>query len=346
MESQGSLSSVGFFVTEEPHAEGGGSGNPPTTGKWLLGAVLPGHGEVGEIDGEFRTYRCGSCGHVFHVNKRCMKRDCPKCYVPWAYKQGRESAMRFWMAVRKVAKLNAIRHWRALHCVVSFVEDGSSVMTFRNECYRVARLQGLSGGFAVLHDKRKKKGRYVQDGYVHFHVVGLAFGDVKLFEKTDRYLWKVVENPKDRRGRYLGKSAYSGFPSVDRVALSAGYELTHCCIVGDLHAVTWFGVLKDRRVAKKVLVVEFAQGWAAMNKARNPRCPKCHSKDTFESLEDGCVDPAAAARKMGMSRWRTGSPSWSGDAAKNRAALYLPVEEVERLDQVRRERWAEMASYG
>jgi hypothetical protein len=240
-----------------------------------------------------------------------------------------------------IGKVNGLRHYRVLHCIVSFIEDGSSLATYRAEAVRVARKEGLSGGVDVFHGFRKgRDGQYGLDGTVHFHVIGVAYGDVKLFEYTDRYVWKVIKNVR------TPQKPYGGIGRMAEVKMLIGYQLTHCSLVGNAHALTWWGVLGYGKCSQKVLILRFAEGWAAMHERRNPKCPKCGSRDTFESLEDGCVDPGAAARKMGMSRWRIGNPSWAGDAAKNRAALYLSSEEVDRLEQVRRERWAELASYG
>ncbi len=203
-----------------------------------------------------------------------MIRSCPDCYGSWAKKEGRIAGWLLWTGARKLARLNGLRHYRILHCVVSMKYDGSSLDTLRVEVYRIAKAHGITGGPCVFHPYRKNEdGHYVPDGYVHFHIVGLAFGDVKFGSRGMGYVFKVIE---DRR-----RGGFGGLRSWGEVSRLLAYLLTHTGVEDGRHAVTWFGALKDRRVVKKVLVVDFAEGWLALTRHVKPECPECGSRDTW-----------------------------------------------------------------
>jgi hypothetical protein len=143
-------------------------------------------------------------------------------------------------------------------------------------------------------------------------VIGVAFGDVKFASKGMGYVFKIIPNPVG-----LGRSAFSGIPSVQRLSKLIGYLLTHCGVQDRRHAVTWWGVMKDRRVAKKVLICDFAEGWLAITKREKPKCPACGSRDT----------------------WSFGGSSYQKPACSEG---YLTKEDFERLEVLRVARVQEM----
>ncbi len=248
------------------------------------------------------------------MSHRCVIRFCPYCYQAWARKEGRIAAWILWADARKMARENGLCHYRLLHCVVSLVDDGRSLRTLTDEAYRIAKAHGLSGGCKVFHPFRQvgDDGDFVPDGYVHFHVVGVAFGDIRFASKGQDYVFKVIPNKPG-----LGKRPFSGIPSVHRLARPIAYLLTHCGVQDRRHAITWWGCLKDRRVAKKVLIADFAEGWLALTKRRNPKCPECGSRDTM-SCDYVFWSKAAAVDHN----------AWYGEGALSRA-------EYERLEGLR-----------
>lgn len=243
--------------------------------KYLL-ARLPGHGEKSPGCGELRWLVCNECyegSTGFMARRSCVTRECPDCYEKWASKEARIASWRVWAGARYVARQLATRYFRIVHCVVSFEADDSELSSFRTRAYDVLRKHGINGGIMVWHPFRKnEKGTFEFDGYVHFHVIGIAYGNIETPEAGQGYVFKVIRDAEHKD--------YKGFRSPGAVKRALGYLLSHCGILDGVHAVTWFGVTSYNKLAIAKLKMVFRAGYDEMMKPKGTKCPYCNSEDT------------------------------------------------------------------
>lgn len=235
------------------------------------GVMLPGHGSPGSDCGNNIPMHCNNCGETYTVTSSCMKRECPNCYEKWASLEGKLSAYRLWMASTSIVRGRPYkRGWRVLHCVVSLPTGDDNT---RDRARLISRKHGLRGGLMVWHPFRHDDEKhYVPDGYDHYHVVGLAYGDIKpggIPEDGDA-VFKVI---KDAR-----RNDYRGFQAMKEVRKCIQYLLSHCGIQKGRHPLTWWGCMSYNSLSNKTLDVEFPE---VMHKAREfkRRCPVCGSDD-------------------------------------------------------------------
>ena len=257
-------------------------------------AVLPGHGEVGSGCGDPLPMICRRCGHSYTVNSSCMRRECPHCYHKWASKEAKVVSWRLWGAARKLYV-----RYRVVHIMISFRPMGD-IARERERARKIAVRHGIVGGCMVLHPWRKDRyDHYVPDGYVHFHIMGIALGDIRPGERGD-YVFRHIPDP-----RWHG---YRGMRRTGDLRACVRYILTHCGIVAGRHALTWFGSMSYNMLPNKKLD-EFYPGVRDKIQEFRRRCPKCGSYEV-ESLP--VVDEGAYYR----SSHRTipfGSARESGD---------------------------------
>jgi hypothetical protein len=206
-----------------------------------------------------------------------MMRSCPNCYEKWAFKEAKKAGWRFWTGVRKLAEQRGTRHWRVLHCVVSMIDRGVQLTTYREQIYRVTKAHGLDGGLTIFHPFRQNEDMdFLPDGYVHFHVLAIAFGDVRGGSRGTGYVFKVIRDPDSP----ADKPRYRGLRSWWDARRCIKYQLTHCGIIKGRHALTWWGCLSYTGVSQNQLIAEYPKAWAEMTKKIMPKCPKCGSRET------------------------------------------------------------------
>jgi len=234
--------------------------------------VLPGHGDSGPDCGSKRAMFCRSCGRSFFAESHCMLRTCPHCCGAWASKESKAAAWRFWAGSKRVAYARMIRRedLRRVHCVISIPESGT-LDTQRKTAIAVAKRQGLLGGTLIWHPFRfNDEEGYARDGYVHFHVAGMAAGDIKPGDGKDGIVFKHIPHPDGH---------YRGFQSVDEVRAMLLYALKHCGILEGRHALTWWGELSYNKLPMDVLDADYP-GRLEYTKPLGVVCPFCGSRDT------------------------------------------------------------------
>lgn len=267
-----------------------------------LAAVLPGSGSPGEGCGDPKPLFCKKCGNSFWGKSSCMERLCPECYEKWARKEGRAMATRIFTGSHHLYGRKA----RKVHAVVSFRVDGQErLKELRARAYKVCKVHGIAGGAEIFHPFRKDEDdRFVPDGTVHFHIIGVAPGDIapgSESEAADGIVFKHILDAKHNDFRGLRRMR-------DCVRL-AQYLLTHCGIVEDRHSVTWFGCLAYNQLSTGLLEKEYPEAYEELNKVRGSRCPICGSWDTEPcEIYDGTGWPVVV---VPMHPWPDYSP---GDA--------------------------------
>lgn len=216
---------------------------------------------------------CAHCGHVFFGKNSCMMRECPHCYRKWASKESKVAGWRFWTGCkyvrinRCIAKENA----RRVHCVISF-PDVDPLDILRQVAIQIAKRHGLLGGLMVWHPFRQDEdGAFVPDGYVHFHLLAFANGDIGEGGTDGAVVFKHIRHPVH--------GDFNGFRSLREVQKCAFYLLTHCGIVKGRHSLTWWGDLSYNMLSTERLDQEFEGRELACHVPGVP-CPVCGSRDT------------------------------------------------------------------
>jgi len=227
-----------------------------------------------------------------------MMRECPSCYGKWASALAGRVAWRMWATARQRAHARDVRHWRVVHVVVSFPDEGRSYRSAKARALRVAKEHGIDGGAAVFHPFRAEGCHYAADGYFHYHVFGLALGDIVPggLSRDGALVFKVL------RDRVHGD--FNGFRSPHELSRAVSYALKHSGIVSydtdadgsrrRRHSVTWFGVASYNQMSTAKLKSLHPEGYSAVHDPRGVRCPSCGSRDTFQTGElsvDGLFHP-------------------------------------------------------
>jgi hypothetical protein len=201
-----------------------------------------------------------------------MKRGCPSCYQKWASHEGKVSATRLWISGYSIARGKPFkRGFRVLHCVVSLPQGDYNEN--RDKARKICKRHGLLGGLMVWHPFRQDDDKqYVPDGYEHYHVIGLARGDVKPggMSLDGKAIFKVI--PDAKRGDYRG------FMRSRDVKNCIRYLLTHCGILEGRHSLTWWGVMSYNSMSNAKLDLEFP-GVMSRVKEFKRRCKFCGSED-------------------------------------------------------------------
>lgn len=251
-------------------------------------ASLPGHGNRPDNCGTDQVFFCSSCGHVWSGVSQCNSRECPECWKNWLSKEAEESATRMWVLSRKVylgKSLGRCRAGRIVHAMISLRVRGLSYSKLRSKAEKIAMKHGLSGGLVIFHPFRADHddGQYKFDGYVHFHVVAIAKGDVLWPEKGEvmgDYIFKQIQDPGSRGG----KPSYRGVRKFDELLRLIRYQLSHCGLIKGHHAVAWFGCLTyNLKVfgvsfnSKERFAIDYPDVVEYLSRYRGKPCPKCGS---------------------------------------------------------------------
>lgn len=228
--------------------------------------VLPGSQERGQGCGESIPHHCNDCGHTFILESSCLLRTCPSCWRKWAWKEARTASLRMWAGVSLIAPKRSNR--RMLHAVISLVDNGRPVSHLRKQAIIIAKKHGLSGGLLIYHPFRHDGDSFCMDGYVHFHLVALARGDVQPGAQGD-YVFKIIKDAI--------RHDYRGFQKWREVNACVFYLLTHCGILKGRHALTWYGELSYNQLSNGVL--EARVPGLDLHPKYKQKCPHCHSFD-------------------------------------------------------------------
>lgn len=246
---------------------------------------LPGKGEVSFGCGDDILVGCGSCGQTHEVTSKCMKRQCPDCWRSWAHKLAKKSGLRMWSG--GLFKMKGRRGFRFLHIVVSFTHG--PLKELRKRCRAVAKRHGISGGLTIYHPFRQDEERqFVPDGYVHFHIIGLAVGHVDPGDNNGEYVFKVIRDAK--------RGDYRGLKKPKEIQALIYYLLTHCGVIEGSHALTWFRALSYNQFNMETWEKHFPLLWEHLQ-SKNRLCPHCGSDDTYLiqgwelNIPDECMRP-------------------------------------------------------
>lgn len=222
--------------------------------------ALVGSGEAYESCGSFFTVGClnvdehrgmnldgvnmeGKAYLERHKNS-CHRPLCPTCWPDWANREKDKAAQRLRAFVLRG------RNLKPIHVTVSVpsFDWGLSLPEMRQKVYRALKAVHCLGGMLIYHPKRQNK--YERTWYFspHFHVLGYGWIlDVRRNYVESGY---VVKNIGIRK-------------TVEGIIF---YQLSHCGVSSDHHAVTWFGALSYGK-----LHVEYEEESPS-------ECPLCHGK--------------------------------------------------------------------
>lgn len=230
-----------------------------------MNARLPGQGEQPETCGKPSPHHCNTCGQPFWAYSSCRQRDCPACSQKWGSKEALRASKRLWL--KRFELIQAGFRPRILHTCISVRYTGQTLNEARAEARRIARQKGLAGELIIYHPFRQDDDdEWACDGYIHFHIVGIALGDVKPAMKGEGFMWKVI--PDKVYGDYRGVRKLSHLKRMIQ------YLLSHSGIVDHHHGVSWSGCLSYNKF-KQTYVDSFPDP----PKKGRP-CPNCRSTDT------------------------------------------------------------------
>ena len=238
----------------------------------VLTATLPGHGQPGTDCGEPVAHFCNACGHSFWVKRSCVLRECPNCFEKWAWREASRSSWRAWTGTQDRFWRFGVRA-RLVHCVLSVRYEEQQLSELRDQARHVLKKHGIVGGLLVFHPFRQDDdGQFANDGTVHFHVIGLAPGDITPGGESESVVFKVVPDAKH--------DDYRGFRRHRELRQCIQYLLSHCGVVQGRHTVTWFGELSYNKLSQQSLEDAHPEAVEAMERVRSVRCPECGSYDT------------------------------------------------------------------
>lgn len=257
---------------EEPEAIGCGNTSP-------FDAILPGHGDSGSNCGSSTICHCQKCGNYWETTSQCNQRECPDCWTAWVMKEAERASSRLWVLANKI--YYGKRQRRIVHAVVSFpYVKGQSYQRQRSKAMGIAMKHGISGGFIICHPFRAQDHEYIPDGYVHYHIVGLAKGSIKVFEEGEKapYIFKFIKDHKYHD--------YRGVRTYEEVKRLTSYQLSHCGIVKGSHALAWFGTMSYnysicgvRFNTKARFSEDYPELARHLQEIYQIQCPKCHSTE-------------------------------------------------------------------
>lgn len=183
----------------------------------------------------------------FVVMHTCDKPDCPVCSTTWAAKSARRATERLFEAQR-LYKLAGAPLGKIYHATfspphdeaVDAIKTEAGYRKFRSNAIKTFKKAGVKGGLVIFHPFRHNKPEkanynpsipaYVWYLSPHFHVVGSGF----LMKSDDFYNetgW--IYKKHDERVTVKG---------------TIKYQLTHCGINENFHAITYFGALSYNKV--------------------------------------------------------------------------------------------------
>lgn len=160
-----------------------------------------------------------------------------------------------------------------MHIVISMKYTGGEVNEYKRRAYKIAAKHGIAGGAAVFHHTREDTelhGR-VPDGYVHYHIVGLAKYGIVPGEDTD-YIFHVI--------RDAVRGDYRGFQRTGEVIACLTYLLTHSSVKTKTHTLTWFGEMSYNKLNNSTLEAE-VPGLMDYLEKKGRTCPICGGTEAY-----------------------------------------------------------------
>lgn len=213
---------------------------------------LPGNGEKMDECGKWTSFlSCENHGQPtingdkhdrFHFKHSCDRPECPVCYPTWALKLAKRASERVEWAERlykeKGERIGYIKHTTfspSLDYAIEAIKTVEGVRKLRSEAVEFFKKAGLKGGVVVFHPFRQNRPEksnfnpsipaYAWYQSPHFHVVG--FGYLQNSEDFYNETGWVYKNHGERMS----------------VRYTIYYQLTHCGINENLHALTYFGAM-------------------------------------------------------------------------------------------------------
>lgn len=234
---------------------------------------LPGHGTRSVGCGSPVPFYCRTHGESIWVRSHCGNRGCPACAERWGKAEAQASSRRLAWGAKTVgmvrtsrmvevlglarlllpsiasrafdqAQRHLVPRLRLCHVVVSMPDDVGDADYCRRLAYSVVGKHGIDGGVAIFHPWRRDKDRhYVPDGYWHWHIVGVNFGDVAPGgnDKTPDGRPVVFVHLDDDE-----YDDYGGLRSQAAISRLVQYLLSHAGLRIGRHAYTYFGCVSPR----------------------------------------------------------------------------------------------------
>lgn len=245
---------------------------------------LPGRGEPGSGCGSPVGKICDCCGWYFEVEKECNMKTCPHCWRRWAFLSGKRAGLRAW-AGWKMVMGSRRRGSRLIHVVVSLKYEGGELDAYKRRTFEICKEHGIIGGASICHHARERgEGGRIPDGYVHYHIIGIAPGNITPGQDQGE-LFHVIRNEHN---------GYRGFGRTSEVIRCLQYLLTHAAVKPGKHTLTWFGALSYNKLSNGALK-EFAPGlFEYMENVGKTRCPSCGSTEISSAWDiDSLLDQRA-----------------------------------------------------
>ena len=158
--------------------------------------------------------------YLQRVKRSCHRPLCPICWQDWANREVRKAVTRL-----EAYRLKG-RSIKPIHVTVSvpLVDWGLSLPELRKKVYRVLKRVHCHGGMLIYHPFRQNL-RRVWYFSPHFHILGYGWiVDVRANYVHSGYIVKNIGIRKTLPGTIF-------------------YQLSHCGVSSERHAVTWFGAL-------------------------------------------------------------------------------------------------------
>lgn len=225
-----------------------------------------GTGFEGAGCGNVDVVKCKHCGKTFEVEHKCGLRTCPKCYKKWASNE----ANKIFSTVQRM-KLDG----RLVHVAISIRAPPEDIFRLRSHAEEIAKEHGVVGGVIAGHHQRLEGSEWVEDGYVHFHVVG------EVGPEGFKTLPQVIAEDQHRSGRhrnrdyvikFIKQHGWTYFLSEWELPRRLYYILEHCAVAFKRHAITWFG-----QWWTKCRTVDIG----GEGTSQPPVCPYCGSQDVI-----------------------------------------------------------------
>lgn len=281
--------------------------------------TLVGHGDPGEGCGKPLVLGCMNVrrhperqAYVRVVRHRCMRRGCPDCYVPWAYREGSR------LAKRVKASMIFLGHNLALHGMLSpsqawgveMVSTSGGYRLLRQMGYEILAMIGVEGGSVAFHPYRRchDDGSECDDPGCeaphtwrvgpHFHFIILGWtheNQVAWVNAQFGWVAKVI----------------STLRTEDEILRCAGYILTHSGYrERGINSVTWFGTLHCSKLSDEILGIR-------EEAPKHEPCPLCGEDLVYAELLDRgrpegeyLLDPAL------VRMWTVDTTGWPHDETR------------------------------
>lgn len=259
----------------------------PLDSDFAVGWRLPGQGSAYGTCGKWHHYegcldvashnqmRLDGSDHVGQVyikkiHQSCYRADCPICFEDWVTREADRATYR----ILEFAKRHKIVHVTAS---VPLKDYSLPITKLREKVYKLIKKCGIWGGMLIYHPFRQNEITQIWYFSPHFHILGCGWvhGTKQEYEASG---W-VVKN--------IG---------VREPFTVIRYQLSHCGIHDNYHAVTWFGGMNYRFKIPKM----------PEQKAVCPICGQELQHVIYEGEQDPIVDFPKGGYWLNPGGWRYG----------------------------------------